>query len=77
MILILPWHFGHVRGSTSKGIGGNKLKGKLTITGGTGNFTGIIGEGEFDRLNVAKPAMKGTSQGYTKSKFTWKIEKTE
>ena len=61
----------------AKGIGENKLKGKSTFTGGTGNFTGITGEGEFDRLNVAKPAMKGTAQGYIKNKFTWKIEKTE
>ncbi len=60
-----------------KGIGKNKMKGKLTFTGGTGNFAGIAGEGEFDRLNVAKPAMKGTTQGYTINRFTWKIEKTE
>jgi len=61
----------------SKGVGARKLKGKFTLTGGTGNSAGITGEGEFDRLNVAKPAMKGTSQGYTKNKFSWKIEKTE
>lgn len=60
-----------------KGIGGGKMKGKITFTGGTGNFADITGEGEFERLNVAKPAMKGTAQGYTKNKFTWKIEKTE
>jgi len=60
-----------------KGIGENKLKGTLTFTGGTGNFAGITGKGEFDRFNVAKPAMKGTVQGYAKNKFTWKIEKAE
>jgi hypothetical protein len=60
-----------------KGIGGNKMKGTFTFIGGTGNFSGITGEGEFDRINVAKPAMKGTTQGYTISKATWKIEKTE
>ena len=60
-----------------KGIGANKMKGKLTFTGGTGNFAGITGEGDFDRLNVAKPAIKGTTQGYTKNRFTWKIEKAE
>jgi hypothetical protein len=60
-----------------KGIGGGKLKGKFTLTGGTGNFAGITGEGEMDRLNVAKPAMKGTTQGYVKNKFTWKIKKAE
>jgi len=55
----------------------NKILSKMTFTGGTGNFAGITGEGEFDRLNVAKPAKKGTSQGYIKTKFTWKIEKAE
>ena len=58
-------------------MGGNKMKGKITLTGGTGNFAGITGEGELNRLNVAKPAMKGTAQGYTKNKFTWKIQKAE
>jgi hypothetical protein len=60
-----------------KGVEGNKLKGTFTFTGGTGNFTGITGQGEIDGFNVAKPAMKGTTQGYAKNKFTWKIEKTE
>ena len=61
----------------SKGVGENKMKGTLTFTGGTGNFAGLTGQGEFDRCNVAKPAMKGTVQGYAKNKFTWKIEKAE
>jgi hypothetical protein len=60
-----------------EGYAANKMKGKITFTGGTGNFAGITGEGEFDRLNVAKPAKKGTAQGYIKGKFTWKIEKAE
>lgn len=50
------------------GVGGNRMKAKLTFTGGTGNLAGITGGGELDRLNVAKPAMKGTTQGYTKNK---------
>jgi len=53
------------------------MKGKITFIGGTGNYAGITGEGEFDRLNVAKPARKGTTQGYTKSKIPWRIEKVE
>jgi hypothetical protein len=59
------------------GVGEGKMKGTFTFTGGTGNFAGITGQGEIDRFNVAKPAMKGTVQGYTKNKFTWKIEKAE
>jgi hypothetical protein len=55
----------------------NKMLAKMTCTGGTGKFAGITGEGEFDRLNVTKPAQKGTSQGYSKSKFSWKIAKAE
>jgi hypothetical protein len=60
-----------------KGIGEGKMKGNLTFIGGTGNFSGITGEGELDRQNVAKPAMKGTTQGYIINKATWKIVKTE
>ena len=60
-----------------EGYAANKVLGKMTCTGGTGKFAGITGEGEFDRLNVTKPAQKGTSQGYSKSKFSWKIAKAE
>ena len=50
------------------------MKGTLKLTGGTGNFAGITGQGELDRLNVNWPAMKGTTQGYIKYKFSWKKE---
>ena len=55
------------------GIGKGKMKGAFTYTGGTGNFTGITGGGEFERISVANPAIKGTGQGYSISKGTWKL----
>jgi hypothetical protein len=56
------------------GLGGKRMKGTFKLTGGTGNFAGITGQGELDRLNVNWPALKGTTQGYIKNKFTWKKE---
>jgi hypothetical protein len=56
-----------------KSIGPKRMKGSIAFIGGTGNFSGITGQGDFERINVQQPAMKGTIQGYTKSKLNWKI----
>lgn len=47
-------------------------KGTMELLGGTGKFAGIEGTWEYTRYGV-RPAVKGTYQGVSKQKGSWKI----
>jgi hypothetical protein len=50
----------------------NPNSGTGKFIGGTGKYTGIEGTMEYKRWDL-RPAAKGTSQGISKTKATWKI----
>jgi len=56
-----------------KAVGPGKLEGSWTFIGGTENFAGITGGGQMKRLNVPKPAMESSAQGYIKVTGNWKL----
>ena len=56
-----------------KAVGPGKLEGSCTFIGGTEKFAGITGEGKTMRLNVPKPAMESSAQGYVKLTGNWKL----
>lgn len=58
---------------TGKAVGPGKLDQIWTFIGGTEKFAGITGGGEAERLNVPKPAMESTVQGYVKLTGNWKL----
>ena len=51
---------------------GTPIKGTYTLLGGTGECTGITGDGEFVRTYLKSPA-EGISASFAKSKGNWKI----
>lgn len=61
----------------AKAVGPGKLEGSWTFIGGTGKFAGITGGGKMERVNVPKPAMKNTVQGYVKTTGNWKLSPSE
>ena len=61
----------------AKAVGPDKLEGSCTFIGGTEKFAGITGEGKTKRLNVPKPAMESSAQGYVKLTGNWKLPLAE
>jgi hypothetical protein len=57
----------------AKAVGPGKLEGSWTFIGGTEKFAGITGGGQLKRLNVPKPAMESSAQGYLKLTGNWKL----
>ena len=57
----------------AKAVGPGKLEGSCTFIGGTEKFAGITGGGQLKRLNVPKPAMESSAQGYLKLTGNWKL----